>query len=84
MLDLPKDRPVKIWVANEVRFGSAHAEPALLGVTGAAHGAGPAATSRIGICDGEVEAVAGLAEFQFLPSGNLALRQRVSPAARCQ
>ena len=37
-LKLAKDRPVKIWVADEARFGWQHVEPVLLGLAGPAGG----------------------------------------------
>jgi transposase len=72
-LNLPKDRPVKIWVADEARFGLHTQNRRCWALRG--HRVVLAREQRYEweYVYGAVEVVEGLAQFQFLPSVSLEL-----------
>ena len=72
-LDLPKDRPVKIWVADEARFGLHTQSRRCWALRGQRVVLAQAQRYEWEYVYGAVEVVEGLAEFQFLPSVSLAL-----------
>ena len=73
-LDLPKDRPVKIWVADEARFGWHTQSRRCWALRGQRVVLAQEQRYEWEYVYGAVEVVEGLAEFQFLPSVSLELR----------
>ena len=72
-LDLPKDRPVKIWVADEARFGLHTQSRRCWALRGQRVVLAQEQRYEWEYVYGAVEGVEGLAEFQFLPSVSLEL-----------
>ena len=72
-LDLPKHRPVKIWVAEEARFGWHTQSRRGWALRGQRVVRAQAQRYEWEYVHGAVEVVEGLAEFQFLPSVSLEL-----------
>lgn len=72
-LELPKDRPVRIWVADEARFGLHTQSRRCWALRGQRVVIAQAQRYEWEYVYGAVEVVAGLAEFQFLPSVSLEL-----------
>lgn len=72
-LDLPKDRPVKIWVADEARFGLHTQSRRCWALRGQRVVLAQEQRYEWEYVYGAVEVVEGLAEFQFLPSVSLEL-----------
>ena len=72
-LNLPKDRPVKIWVADEARFGLHTQSRRCWALRGQRVVLAQEQRYEWEYVYGAVEVVEGLAEFQFLPSVSLEL-----------
>ena len=72
-LKLPKDRPVKIWVADEARFGLHTQSRRCWALRGQRVVIPQEQRYEWEYVYGAVEVVEGLAEFQFLPSVSLEL-----------
>ena len=72
-LGLPKDRPVKIWVADEARFGLHTQSRRCWALRGQRVVLAQQQRYEWEYVYGAVEVVEGLAEFQFLPSVSLEL-----------
>src|ERR1022692_4482453 len=72
-LDLPEDRTVKIWVADEARFGLHTQSRRCWALPGQRVVLAQEQRYEWECVHGAVEVVAGLAEFQFLPSVSLEL-----------
>jgi transposase len=72
-LDLPKDRPVKIWVADEARFGLHTQSRRCWALRGQRVVLAQEQRYEWEYVYGAVEVVEGLTEFQFLPSVSLEL-----------
>lgn len=72
-LNLPKDRAVKIWVADESRFGLHTQSRRCWALRGQRVVLAREQRYEWEYVYGAVEVVEGLAQFQFLPSVNLAL-----------
>jgi transposase len=72
-LDLPKDRAVKIWVADEARFGLHTQSRRCWALRGQRVVLAQEQHYEWEYVYGAVEVVEGLAEFQFLPSVSLEL-----------
>lgn len=72
-LDLPKDRPVKIWVADEARFGLHTQNRRCWALRGQRVVLAREQRYEWEYVHGAVEVVQGLAQFQFLPSVSLVL-----------
>lgn len=72
-LDLPKDRAVKIWVADEARFGLHTQSRRCWALRGQRVVLAQEQRYERDYVYGAVEVVEGLAEFQFLPSVRLEL-----------
>ena len=72
-LDLPKDRPVKIWVADEARFELHTQSRRCWALRGQRVVLAQEQRYEWEYVYGAVEVVEGLAEFQFLPSVSLEL-----------
>ena len=72
-LDLAKDRPVKIWVADEARFGLHTQSRRCWALRGQRVVLAQEQRYEWEYVYGAVEVVEGLAEFQFLPSVSLEL-----------
>ena len=71
--DLPKNRPVKIWVADEARFGLHTQSRRCWALRGQRVVLAQEQRYEWEYVYGAVEVVAGLAEFQFLPTVSLEL-----------
>jgi transposase len=72
-LTLPKDRPVKIWVADEARFGLHTQSRRCWALCGQRVVVAQQQRYEWEYVYGAVEVIEGLAEFQFLPSVSLEL-----------
>ena len=72
-LDLPKDRPVKIWVADEARFGLHTQSRRCWALRGQRVVLPREQRHEWEYVYGAVEGVEGAAQFQFLPSVSLEL-----------
>ena len=72
-LDLPKDRPVRIWVADEARFGWHTQSRRCWALRGQRVVLAREQRYEWEYVYGAVEVVEGLAQFQFLPSVSLVL-----------
>lgn len=72
-LNLPKDRPVKIWVADEARFGLHTHSRRCWALRGQRVVLAQEQCYEWEYVYGAVEVVEGLAEFQFLPAVSLEL-----------
>ena len=72
-LGLPKDRPVKIWVADEARFGLHTQSRRCWALRGRRVVLPREQRYEWGYVHGAVEVVEGAAQFQFLPSVSLEL-----------
>lgn len=72
-LELPKDRAVKIWVADEARFGLPTQSRRCWALRGQRVVVAREQRYEWEYVDGAVEVVAGQAQFQFLPAVSLEL-----------